>query len=200
MIVVLLAVGLLPLWYVALVSGSPGTTPSLGTGAAPVAVNASTHTFAPTAGFLNGLTEVGTAQSGVLIWIALFVLVGALVLAFRFVDHLGGRSGTDVGESKVDRVSVPSFLVGENRRILEYVTPSESRGGLAAVGALTWASVTLTCLLVWEGVTLARTQFLGLYFGGLLFTLALLVMTYAAYFVPHITVVETREHGAEVES
>ena len=198
MIVVLLAVGLIPLWYVALVAGAPGSTPSLGTGAAAVAVNASAHAFAPTSGFLHGPTEVGTTQSGVVAWVALLVLVGALVLAFRFVDHLGGRRAD--GERAGSRIEVPSFFVTDERRILEYVRPPSTRAGLLAVGALAWAAFTLTSLLVTEGVTLARTQFLGLYLGGLLVTLALLVAAYAAYFVPHVTVVETREHAVEGES
>jgi len=198
-IVVLLAVGLVPLWYVALVAGSASGSVSLGTGAAPVAVNASAHSFAPTSGFVGGLVEVGTTQAGVVTWIALLVLVGGLVAAFRFIDHLGGRGDVDRRRSSAP-ITVPSFFVRENRRVLEYVRPPSTRVGLLAIGGLAWAAFTLTSLLVYEGVTLARTQFLGLYLGGLFVVLALLVMTYAAYFVPHVTVVETREHAVEGDS
>ena len=198
LIVVLLAIGLLPLWYVALVAGTSTQTVSLGTGAAPVAVNTSAHAFTPTARFLtNAPTEVGTTQAGVVTWVGLLVLVAGLILSFRFIDHLGGRREVSDSPSHSSPVRVPSFLLKEDRSILEYVPSPSTRPGLLAVGALTWVAFVLTGLFIFEGVTLARTQFLGLYLGSLLLTLALLVVVYAAYFVPHITVVETREHATE---
>ena len=201
MIVVLLALGLLPLWYVALASGSSAGAISLGTETTPVAVNASAHAFAPTQRFLTSAPiEVGTTQAGVVTWVALLGLVAALVLSFRFIDRLGGRGTTDMARSGPTSISVPSFLVKEDRRILEYIWPPATRAGLLAIGALTWAAFVLTSLLIYEDLTLARTQFLGLYLGGLLLTLALIVVVYAAYFVPHISVIERREHATEHES
>lgn len=200
-ILVVIAAGLLPLWYFALVADTATGTVSLGTGAQPVAVNASAHAFTPTARFLvSAPVEVGSTQGGVVSWIALLVLVACLVACFRFIDHLGGRGEDAVRSGGLDVVRVPSFLLKEDRRLLEYIWPPSTRAGLLSIGVLTWAAVTLAGLLVFEGVTLARTQFLGLYLGGLLLVLALLVMVYAAYFVPHITVVEPREHAREDRS
>lgn len=197
-IVALLAIGLLPLWFVAMVAGTPDRSVGLGTGAPPVVVNASAHAFAPTARLWTGFpVEVGSTQAGVVTWVALLVLVGGLVLAFEFIDHLGGRRRSEPAAPGSRPVQVPSFILKDGRRLLEYVRPPSTRAGLLAVGGLTWAVFVLTSLLVLEGVTLARTQALGLYLGSLLLTLAILVMVYAAYFVPHITVVEAREHATE---
>lgn len=192
-IILLIAVVLLPMWYVALTSGTEGGGIGVGTGADPVAVNTSAD-LQPTGGFLPGPTEVGVNQAGVVAWVALLGMVGVMVGARRFLDrmsHLDDSAVTDGGSATI---LVPPYLRTESRQILDYVPAVASRGGLLVVALLSWVDVAFAGLLADETLGLARTQFLGTYAGMLFLALALTVLAYTAYFVPDITVVETREH------
>ncbi|MFB6073894.1 MAG: hypothetical protein ABEJ89_02650 [Haloarculaceae archaeon] len=192
-IVLLVAVVLLPMWYVAMTSGTESGGPSLGTGADPVAVNTSAR-LDPTGKYLPSPTEVGVNEAGVLTWVALLGMVAVMVGAKRFVDRIGGvRDAIRPTDDGV--VTVPPYLEAADRRIIEYVPATNDWGGLVIVGVLSWAAVSFAGLLVFEGFTRARTQFLGTYAGMLFVTLALLVMAYVAYFVPSVTVAESREHA-----
>lgn len=193
LIVLLIAVVLVPMWYVALTSGTDGSGVSLGKGEDPVPVNASAS-IAPTAGFVDAPVEVGVNQSGVIVWWALFGLVGALVFAKRFVERVG-RSRPAIAPGGERDFTVPAFLPTENRWVLEYWPALNSRAGLVVIAALSWSTVVFSGLLVLEGVAYARTQFIGVYAGMAFLSLALTVTAYAAYFLPDITVAEHRgEH------
>ncbi|MFB6080346.1 MAG: hypothetical protein ABEJ81_05050 [Haloferacaceae archaeon] len=190
-IVLLVAVVLLPMWYAALTSGTEGGGIGVGTGADPVAVNA-TAGLRPTGGPLAGPVEVGVNQAGVVAWIALLGMVAVMVGAKRFHDRVGDRSV--VADGGGSAVSVPPYLRTDSRRILEYRPAVASRTGLLAVALLSGVDVTAAGLLVEEGLGPARTQLLGAYAGTLFLALALTVLAYTAYFVPDVTVVETRDH------
>lgn len=192
-IVLLIAAVLLPMWYVALTSGVEGGGVGIGTGADPVAVNASAE-LRPTGGFLPGPTEVGVNQAGVVAWVALFAMVGAMVGAMRFHDRMSRLGESAVADGGRATVLVPPYLRTESRRVLDYVPAPASQGGLLVVALLSWVDVALAGLLAEEALGLARTQFIGTYAGTLFLALALTVLAYAAYFVPDITVVESREH------
>jgi hypothetical protein len=189
-IVLLIAVVLVPMWYVALTSGTAGSGIALGKGVEEVPVNASGEVL-PTAGFVDAPTEVGVNQSGVIVWWALFGLVGTLTLSKRFVERIG-RSEVAIAPGGDLDFTVPEFLPTEDRWILEYWPAPNTRTALIVTAALAWSTVTFAGLLVIEGTGYARTQYLGVYAGMLFLSLALAVTVYAAYFVPDITVAETR--------
>lgn len=192
-IIFLIAVVLLPMWYVALTSGTEGGGIGVGTGADPVAVNTSAD-VQPTGGYLSGPTEVGVNQAGVVAWVALLGMVGAMVGTKRFLDRMSHQEASVVTDGGSTTIFVPPYLRTESRRILDYVPAVSSRGGLLVVALLSWVDVAFAGLLVDEALGLARTQFLGTYAGMLFLALALTVLAYTAYFVPSITVAETREH------
>lgn len=192
-ILLLIAVVLLPMWYVAMTSGTEGGGIGVGTGADPVAVNTSGG-LQPTGGYLPGPTEVGVNQAGVVAWTALLGMVGVMVGTKRFLDrisHLDDSVATDGGSTTI---SVPPYMQTAHRRILDYRPAVSSRSGLLVVALLSWVDISFAGLLVDEGLGPARTQFLGTYAGMLFLALALTVLAYTAYFVPNITVVESRDH------
>ncbi|MFB6184899.1 MAG: hypothetical protein ABEI96_10125 [Haloarculaceae archaeon] len=192
-ILLLMAVVIVPMWYVALTSGTGGSGIALGKGTEHVPVNTSAS-IAPTARLVSSPVEVSVNQSGVIVWWALFGLVGALVFARRFIERVG-RSGTAIAPGTGPEFSVPEYLVAEGRWVLEYWPAPNSRAGLVVIAVLGWSTVAFAGLLFIEGTGYARTQYLGLYAGMLFLSLALTVTAYAAYFVPDITIAEHRgEH------
>ncbi|MFB6165893.1 MAG: hypothetical protein ABEJ31_12105 [Haloarculaceae archaeon] len=194
-ILLLIAATLGPLWYFAM-AGEGGV--SLGTGAEPVEVVRSAHPFAPTAGFVDGPVEVSTTQSGVITWVALLLLTGVFVAVFQFLDRLGRRHEGARADGRP--VTVPTYLVKHGRQVLEYVPASGASIGLTSLAASTVLTVLGTIFLVAEGVTLARTQYIAVDLAIVLLSLTLSLVLYTAYFVPHVTVVEPREHAIEGDS
>ncbi|CQR49456.1 MULTISPECIES: hypothetical protein [Haloferax] len=192
-ILLLIAVVLLPMWYVALTSGTEGGGIGVGTGAEPVAVNTSSD-LQPASGYLPGPVEVGVNQAGVVAWVALLGMVGVMVGTKRFLDRISHLDDSVVADGGRATVSVPPYMETESRRILDYVPAVSSRTGLLVVALLSWVDVSFAALLTLEGLGPARTQFLGTYAGMLFLSLALTVLAYTAYFVPSITVAETRDH------
>ncbi|WP_336001342.1 hypothetical protein [Halorientalis halophila] len=215
LIVLLIASVLLPMWYVALTSGTPGSGIGLGVGEDPVPVNQSAD-IDPTGKFLPTPVEVGPNQSGVLTWVALLGTVAAMVGATRFVDRLGhtrqsiaesdlepdGGPASSASGTSSDRrsdgrkpvVKVPPYLQTDTRWIVDYWPAPADRTGLLALAGLAWSTVVFAALLGLEGLGQARNQFIGVYAGMLFLTLAATVLVYAVFFVPSITVAERRDH------
>jgi hypothetical protein len=219
-IVLLIASVLLPMWYVALTSGTEGGGIGLGTGAEEVAVNQSAP-IEPTGKFLPTPVEVGPNQSGVITWVALLCTVFVMVWAARFIDRLGHKPqsvATDGSGATADAnaatdgqsangqspgghapdgkpvVTVPPYLQTAERWIVDYWPAPANRTGLLALAGLAWATVIFAVLLGLEGLGPARNQFIGIYTGMLMLSLAGTVLVYTVYFVPSITVAESRDH------
>lgn len=182
LIVVLIGLVLAPMWYFALASGEP--TPG-------VQLQSDSDTeIAPTETFLPTPTEVNTNVSGVVTWLALFVLVAMIVYTRRFTERVG--RATDV--LRLNDAVLPSWLTSEDRSVLSYWPARTPSAGLITLGLLTWAVVAFAGLLTWEGLNYARTQFLGIYMGMMLLTMGVWMAVYTTWFMPSITVAEQREH------
>ncbi|SEN62669.1 hypothetical protein SAMN05216388_100456 [Halorientalis persicus] len=215
LIVLLIASVLLPMWYVALTSGTEGSGIGLGKGEDPVPVNQSAD-INPTGKFLPTPVEVGPNQSGVVTWVALLVTVAGMAGAARFMDRLGHTresvAGSDVetdgghasdasGPSSDSRsdggkpvVTVPPYLQTDTRWIVDYWPAPADRTGLIALAGLSWSTLVFAALLGLEGLGQARNQFIGVYAGMLFLSLAATVLVYAVFFTPSITVAERRDH------
>lgn len=197
-IVLLIASVLLPMWYVALTSGTEGSAIGVGVGADPVAVDPSAD-IDPTGKFMPMPVEVGPNQAGVITWVALLGTVAAMVGATRFLHRLG-HARQSVAESDVEAdggrpvVKVPPYLQTDTRWIVDYWPAPAHRTGLLALAGLSWSTVVFAALLALEGLGQARNQFIGVYAGMLFLSLAATVLVYAAFFVPSITVAERRDH------
>jgi hypothetical protein len=178
-ILLIVAVVLLPTWAVAI--------QPVGDHAGPVEIDAGETDMRPGQALLDTPTEFTPAQVGVIIWIALGLLTAALAFVHRRMH------GPDDGED-APADAAPWFRT-DHRWIAEYVPPTESAAGLYVVLGLIAASVALSVLTVVEFQTLARTQYVGLYVGGIFFTLAGATAAYSAYFLPDVTVAEERYHG-----
>ncbi|AQL42833.1 hypothetical protein BV210_08960 [Halorientalis sp. IM1011] len=214
LIVVLIASVLLPMWYVALTSGTEGGGIGLGKGEEPVPVNQSAD-IDPTGKFLPTPVEVGPNQSGVVTWVALLVTVAGMAGAARFVDRLGhtresvatsdaetdgglasgASEATDRGsEAERPVVKVPPYLQTDTRWIVDYWPAPANRTGLVALAGLSWSTIVFAALLGLEGLGQARNQFIGVYAGMLFLSLAATVLVYMVFFTPSITVAERRDH------
>ncbi|MFB6134412.1 MAG: hypothetical protein ABEJ55_05440 [Halanaeroarchaeum sp.] len=131
------------------------------------------------------------AQIGVVIWLALGVLVGVLAAFHRFMERLvrpssGPAARTDGGTY--------SWFRSDRRWVAEYVGPAESDEGVFVLLGLAATVVALSVLVVVEFLTLARTQYFGLYVGGIFLAFAGMIAGYYAWFLPHVRVAEERYH------
>lgn len=182
LLLVLLA--LLPMWYVALQGEPP---------AEQVEIDQSVSDIRPLAEIIDTPEKLSPSQVGVIVWVALFGLVAVVAGAHRFMnqavrppDEQAARA--DGGESE------PSWLVSGSRWIAEYQPASASVSGIVVMAALTVLAIVFAALFTGEYLTLARTQYFGLYAAGMFLALAGLTVAYYAWFMPHILVVERREH------
>lgn len=218
-ILAIIGVVLLPMWAIALASGEPAHAVSLAENVEPIV---------PTETFLPSPREINENVAGVITWVALFVLVAMIVYTRRFVTRIGEDAGSvtaDDGDAEsavadgsgpsTERsassdgeprglpdggtVDVPSYLTAGHRRITEYFPATMEMPGMIAVGLFSWTAVTFAALLVWEGIHLARTQFLGVYAGMMFLSMGALVAVYASWFLPNVTVAEPREVGVDDE-
>jgi len=207
LIVLLIASVLLPMWYVALTSGTEGGGIGLGKGEDPVPVNQSAD-IDPTGKFLPTPVEVGPNQSGVVTWVALLVTVAGMAGAARFVDRMGHtRESVAASDAETDGTSserrsdggrpvvkVPPYLQTDTRWIVDYWPAPADRTGLIALAGLSWSTLVFAALLGLEGLGQARNQFIGVYAGMLFLSLAATVLVYMVFFTPSITVAERRDH------
>jgi len=187
-ILLVVLVVLVPTWFAA-VQGAEH--------AEEVGIDTETTDIRPLQSIVDTPEAFTPAQVGVVIWLALGVLVAVLMGVHRFMDHLVRPSGnprtTDEGHPVADGGAL-SWFETENRWIAEYVGATESQQGLIVILALAALAVLLALLVVTEFFTLARTQYAGLYVGGLFLSLAGLTAAYYAWFMPHVHVAEERYH------
>ena len=180
---------LLPMWFVA-IQGEPPSE--------EIAIDQSVSEMQPLEGFLDTPNKLSPSQVGVIVWIALFGLFGALVAAHRFMnravrppdsdpatDGTPAPDGGRLGWSRIDT---------DHRWVVAYHEATESIEGLAAMGGLTVLAIVFAALFTGEYLTLARTQYFGVYAAGMFTSLALLTVAYYAWFLPHVEVAEHRGH------
>jgi len=184
LIVALIVTVLLPMWYVALHGEPP---------AEEIAIDESVTDLRPLDGFVDTPNKLSPSQVGVIVWIALFGLVGVLAAVHRFMNEAvrppdGAEPVTDGGT-----VSLP-WLETEHRWVVEYHDASDAAEGLVAMGGLTVLAIVFAALFTGEYLTLARTQYFGVYAAGMFLSLALSTVAYYAWFMPHIEVAEIRGH------
>lgn len=179
---VVLAV-LAPTWFAAV--QSPGEHPG------EVEIDTTETDMRPLQSIVDTPEEFTPAQVGVIIWIALGLLTLLLAGFHRFMHGPGspaqGSGASDDG--------IRSWFRTDSRWIAEFVGPAESADGLWVILATVAATVAFAVLAIIEFSTLARTQYVGLYVGGMFLTLALGVAAYSAWFMPHVVVAEERYHG-----
>ncbi|MFB6196251.1 MAG: hypothetical protein ABEI80_08760 [Haloplanus sp.] len=192
LIAALIVTVLLPMWYVALHGEPPSEE---------VAIDESVTQYRPLQGFVDTPNKLSPSQVGVIVWVALFGLVGALTAVHRFMndavrppDDAGGAPDSGTGTAPDGgTVSLP-WLDTERRWIVEYHDATDAIEGLVAMGGLTVLAIVFAALFTGEYLTLARTQYFGLYAAGMFLSLALSTVAYYAWFMPHIEVAEQRGH------
>jgi hypothetical protein len=206
-IAALVALVLLPMWYVG-IQGEPTSE--------EIQIDRSVSEITPLAGIVDTPNKLSPSQVGVIVWVALFALYGVLAGAHRFMNSAvrpsdadaevvvsdGGYAGRrdpghDAGppDGQTDGgVSHPDWLSTDDRWLVEYHDATGSNEGIVVMGALTVLSIVFSALFTGEYLTLARTQYFGLYAAGLFFSLAALTVAYYAWFMPHVEVAEKRGH------
>lgn len=216
---VIVALVLLPMWYVALQGEPPSEE---------VEIDRTVSEIRPLDGFLDTPNKLSPSQVGVIVWVALFALVGVLVAAHRFMnaavrptaaepsrtdggsadDHRPAEADVDSAVEDPDPGGGPGsgprtdggttgtlpWFHTEGRSIVEYAPASESAEGIVVMGALTVLAIVFSALFTGEYLTLARTQYFGVYAAGLFLSLAALTVAYYAWFMPHVQVAERRGH------
>jgi hypothetical protein len=203
---VIVAIVLLPMWYVALHGEPPSEE---------VAIDQSVSEIQPLSGPVDAPNKLSPSQVGVVVWIALFGLYGVLVGTHRFMNRAvrpadadaevvasdGGYADDRKAESDpsrtIESIDEPSglpWLRTNHRWLVEYHRATGSDEGLVVMAALTVLSIVFSALFTGEYLTLARTQYFGLYAAGLFLSLAGLTVAYYAWFMPHVKVAEKRGH------
>jgi hypothetical protein len=184
-IVLLVLAVLLPMWFFAL----QGEPPS-----AEIAIDRSVSEISPLDGFVDTPTKLSPSQVGVIVWVALFGLVGVLAFFHRFMNRAARPAdGEDATVADGGVVDLP-WLETESRWVVKYHPSSDAIEGLVAMGGLTVLTITFAALFTGEYLTLARTQYFGLYAFGMFMSLTGLTVSYYAWFMPHVEVAERRGH------
>ncbi|MFB6169927.1 MAG: hypothetical protein ABEJ06_02160 [Haloarculaceae archaeon] len=186
-ILVLLLVVLLPMWYVAMQGESPSQE---------IELDQSASQIRPLDGFVDAPNKLAPSQVGVVVWVALFGLVGTLAGAHRFMNR--AVRPTDAGDAAVEAggetaVRFPWFRTDE-RWVVEYHDASQAIEGVVVMGALTVLAVVFAALFTGEYLRYARTQYFGVYATGMFLSLAGSTVAYYAWFMPHVEVIEKRGH------
>jgi hypothetical protein len=184
LIVAMIAMVLLPMWYVSLHGEPPSEE---------IAIDESVTDIRPLDGFVDTPNKLSPSQVGVIVWVALFGLFGALAAVHQFMND--AVRPPDDAEAVADggQVSLP-WLQTDERWIVEYHDASDAIEGLVAMGGLTVLAIVFAALFTGEYLTLARTQYFGIYAAGMFLSLALSTVAYYAWFMPHIEVAEHRGH------
>jgi hypothetical protein len=193
--IVVVAFVLLPMWYVA----SQGEPPSK-----EVELDQSVSEIRPLDGFVDSPTKLSPSQVGVIVWVALFALLGVLAFFHRFMNRAarptGGTGVAAGGESESAEAATDGgtasfpWLETEDRWVVEHVPASDAVEGLGAMGTLSVLTIAFAALFTGEYLTLARTQYFGIYAFGLFMSLTGLTVSYYAWFMPHVEVAERRDH------
>ncbi|MFC6873336.1 hypothetical protein [Halobellus marinus] len=195
-VVAIVALVLIPTWFVA----SHGEPP-----AEEVQIDRGVSDIRPLEGFVDAPNKLSPSQVGVIVWVALLALLGVVSFFHRFMNRAarppegtgspGDRTGESPPESVADggTITLP-WLETEDRWVVEYHGASDAIEGLIAMGGLTVLSITFAALFTGEYLTLARTQYFGVYAFGMFLSLTGLTVSYYAWFMPHIEVAERRDH------
>lgn len=183
-VVVVLAV-LVPMWFVALHGEPPSDE---------IQIDQSVNEIRPLDGFVDTPNKLSPSQVGVIVWVALFGLVGVLAFFHRFMNRAARPpDGTDTPTADGGTASFP-WLETENRWLVTYHPASDAIEGLVAMGGLTVLTIAFAALFTGEYLTLARTQYFGVYAFGMFMSLTGLTVSYYAWFMPHVEVAERRGH------
>ncbi|MFP4591150.1 MAG: hypothetical protein ACLFM8_06785 [Halobacteriales archaeon] len=176
---------LLPMWYVALLGAPPGE---------PVELDHAVSDIRPLDGFLDVPHQLSPSQVGVIVWVALLGMFGALAFFHRFMVR-AARPAQDHDETATDggAVRLP-WIESDHRWVVAYEAPSDELAGLVAMGGLTVLTIAFAALFTGEYLTLARTQYFGIYAFGMFMSLTGLTVSYYAWFMPHVEVAERRSH------
>jgi hypothetical protein len=175
---------LLPMWFVALHGEPPSEE---------IAIDRSVSEIQPLESIVDTPNKLSPSQVGVIVWLALFALVGVLAAAHRFMNRAVRPPDDAVAATDGGRIGWP-WTSTDDRWIVDYHGASESIEGLAAMGGLTVLAIVFAALFTGEYLTLARTQYFGLYAAGMFLALALSTVAYYAWFLPHVEVAERRGH------
>ncbi|WP_117595390.1 hypothetical protein [Haloprofundus halophilus] len=176
---------LLPMWFV----GLQGEPPS-----EEIQIDHSVSEFRPLDGFVDTPNKLSPSQVGVIVWVALFGLVGVTAFFHRFMDR-AARPTDEADAPRTDGSGLTApWIETEDRWIVAYHPASDAAEGLIAMGGLTVLTITFAALIVGEYLTLARTQFFGIYTFGMFMSLTGLTVSYYAWFMPHVEVAERRDH------
>ena len=182
LIVVLLGLVLAPTWFAA--------AQPTGSHVGEAEIDTGTTDLRPLQSIVDTPQEFTPAQVGIVIWVVLGLLTAVLAVFHRAMH---GSKEESTGEN-APASSMP-WLNTESRWVTFFQAPSEGADGLYVILGLIAATVAFSLLAVTEFLTLARTQYVGLYVGGIFFTLAGATAAYAAWFLPDVTVAEERYHG-----
>jgi hypothetical protein len=190
-VVCLLVAVLLPMWFVALHGEPPSEE---------IEIDQSVTEMRPLQEIVDTPEKLAPSQVGVIVWVALFGLVALLTAVHRFMNDAvrpdDGQATAGDGESPVadgGQVGLPWFRTDE-RWVVEYHDASDAMEGILAMGGLTVLAIVFAALFTGEYLTLARTQYFGVYATGMFLSLALLTVAYYAWFMPHVEVAERRGH------
>lgn len=190
-ILVLIAAVLIPMWVIAAQGPPSGER---------VELDSEKVGIKPTEEFVDTPNTLSPSQVGVIVWVALFALLGILVAVHRFMasivrpehaDGAGPPASTDGGRPKPNTAG---WLSTDDRWVVTYKPAAESLTGLVSMAVLTGFVLLFAVLFTREYVTVARTQYFGVYAAGMFFSLAGLTVAYYAWFLPHVEVAERRKH------
>lgn len=184
-IILLVLAVLVPMWFIA-IQGEPPSE--------EVEIDRSVSEIRPLDGFVDTPNKLSPSQVGVIVWIALFALVGVLAFFHRFMNW-AARPGKNESATVTDGGAVSSpWIQTDDRWLVEYYPSSDAIEGLISMGGLTILSITFAALFTNEYLTLARTQYFGIYAFGMFMSLTGLTVSYYAWFMPHVEVAERRDH------
>jgi hypothetical protein len=195
-VLVVLAV-LIPTWFVAMHGEPPSEE---------IRIDQSVSEIQPLDGVVDTPNKLSPSQVGVIVWVALFGLLGVVSFFHQFMNEAarptegsGGSAdaaATDSGakgRAPHARTTLP-WLETEHRWIVDYKDASDAMPGLIAMGGLTVLAITFAALFTVEYLTLARTQYFGFYTFGMFMSLTGSTVSYYAWFMPHVEVAERRDH------
>ncbi|WP_435345882.1 hypothetical protein [Haloarchaeobius sp. HRN-SO-5] len=186
LVAIVLAV-LLPMWFVA-IQGEPPSE--------EIRIDQSVSEIRPLDGFVDTPNKLSPSQVGVVVWVALLALVGVLSFFHRFMNYAARPDGDADSTAADGGATAPglSWFETEDRWVVEYAPASDALAGLVAMGGLTVLAIVFAALFTGEYLTLARTQYFGVYAFGMFMSLTGLTVSYYAWFMPHVEVAERRGH------
>ncbi|MFB6294069.1 MAG: hypothetical protein ABEH60_07400 [Halonotius sp.] len=183
LLVLLVLAILLPMWFVAM-QGDLSTE--------QIRIDQTVNDIRPLDGFLDTPSKLLPSQVGVIVWVALLAMLGVIAGFHRFMNRAARPD--DPGERAMSDGGSFDWLETDSRWITAYHPPSDAVPGLIAMGGLTMLAIAFAALFTGEYLTLARTQYFGIYAFGMFMSLTGLTVSYYAWFMPHVEVAERREH------